>query len=395
MPVNENKAGGVIPRISIAVLVGGASSRMGEDKAMKLLGGKPLVSYVLDAMQPLSDDVFLVGKDAGGYRYAGLPVHGDRYGSRSSLIGIYTALEAAREQYCLVAPCDMPFIAPGLARLMAALPDGFDAVVPEGPAGREPLFSLYSKSCLVPMANSIRRGRMKLGELLDEMRVRWVRRGEVEAVCDPARTFFNVNSPSDLILAQSMLDRGPEIPAADNRKSETGPAPLVCFVGHKNSGKTSFIESLTALLTTRGLRVACIKHDTHGFSIDREGTDTWRFSQAGAARVIISAPGRAAMLERVDGERGLDELRRLAGNDVDIVFAEGFKRSAADKIEVHGDDDPEDLICPRDELLAVITDRAIPDARLRSFGHGDIEAVACLIEDRYGMTSDSKRKERQ
>jgi molybdopterin-guanine dinucleotide biosynthesis protein len=360
-----------------------------------MLGDKPLVFHVLDALRPLSDDVFLVGKVTAAHERSGLPLYGDRYDGRSSMVGIYSALAAAREQYCLVAPCDMPFLEAELARLMATVADGFDVVVPEGPAGREPLFALYAKSCLDPMATSIERDRMKMMELLDGLRVRWVRRGEVESVCDPSRTFFNVNSRSDLIQARQLLGSRPGAQTSDAGFRRNGLAPLVCFVGNKNSGKTSLVERLVALLTSRGLKVACIKHDAHGFTIDREGTDTRRFSEAGAARVIISSPGSTAMLESIDGERGLDELIALAGADVDMIIAEGFKRSSADKIEVHGEDDPDNLVCIEEELLALVSDRPLPGVNLRTFRHNDIEGVAGLVMDRYSLSPAMERKRSQ
>lgn len=382
-------AGSRAPRISIAVLVGGASSRMGEDKALKRLAGKPLVSHVVEALQPLSDDIFLVGKGAGDTRYNGLPFQRDRHNRRASLVGVYSALVAAKERYCLVVPCDMPFIEPGLARLMASFADGFDAVVPEGPTGWEPLFALYSKSCLDLIARRISEERLKLGELLDGLRVRWVRQDEVGSVCDPARAFFNVNSPGDLVKAQALLETGP----GDKRAGAfPGAAPLVCFVGNKNSGKTSFVERLVAWLSSLGLSVACIKHDVHAFTMDREGTDTWRFSAAGAAKVIISAPGRTALLESMEGEKGLDELRELAAGGVDIILVEGFKRSAADKIEVHGDDDPQGLLCAEEELLAVISDLPLPGSDLPTFRHDDVEAVADLILKRHGIALRTQEK---
>ena len=58
--------------------------------------------------------------------------------------------------------------------------------------------------------------------------------------------------------------------------------PTVGFAGYSGSGKTTLIEQLVRSLKARGLRVAVIKHDVHDFEMDREGKDSWRFSQAGA-----------------------------------------------------------------------------------------------------------------
>ena len=58
--------------------------------------------------------------------------------------------------------------------------------------------------------------------------------------------------------------------------------PIVSFVGKSNVGKTTLLEKVVAELKRRGYRVATLKHDTHGFDIDKPGKDTWRMAQAGS-----------------------------------------------------------------------------------------------------------------
>ena len=58
--------------------------------------------------------------------------------------------------------------------------------------------------------------------------------------------------------------------------------PIISIVGKSDSGKTTLIEKLVPVLTKRGYRVATVKHDVHGFEVDREGKDSWRHKQAGA-----------------------------------------------------------------------------------------------------------------
>ena len=57
--------------------------------------------------------------------------------------------------------------------------------------------------------------------------------------------------------------------------------PIVCFVGPSGAGKTTLLEQVVAKLKSRGLRVAAIKHDVHGFEIDQPGQDSWRLRRAG------------------------------------------------------------------------------------------------------------------
>lgn len=94
------------------------------------------------------------------------------------------------------------------------------------------------------------------------------------------------------------------------------------FCGYKNSGKTTLIASLIPQLKRQGMRIAVIKHDGHGFDMDREGTDTYKFREAGAEGIAIASPGRTAMLRET--ELDLDTLIHMY-TDYDMVLVEGYK----------------------------------------------------------------------
>ncbi|MDP2972779.1 MAG: molybdopterin-guanine dinucleotide biosynthesis protein B, partial [Deltaproteobacteria bacterium] len=85
--------------------------------------------------------------------------------------------------------------------------------------------------------------------------------------------------------------------------------PIISIVGKSDSGKTTFIEKLLPELVRRGYRVATVKHDVHGFEVDREGKDSWRHKQAGAHTVIISSPTKVALIRDVEKDLRLDEIR--------------------------------------------------------------------------------------
>jgi molybdopterin-guanine dinucleotide biosynthesis protein B len=65
---------------------------------------------------------------------------------------------------------------------------------------------------------------------------------------------------------------------------------VVCIVGFSGAGKTTVTVGLVTALKQHDLRVGTIKHDVHGFEIDRPGKDSWRHKQAGASTTIISSP---------------------------------------------------------------------------------------------------------
>ena len=107
---------------------------------------------------------------------------------------------------------------------------------------------------------------------------------------------------------------------------------VLAIAGFSGSGKTTFIENLLPLLKERGMKVLVIKHDVHGFTMDHEGKDTYRFAAAGADSVMISS--EQSGFARIDREyKSLDEMIAMAG-DVDLVLVEGYKDADIPKLYV-------------------------------------------------------------
>ena len=131
--------------------------------------------------------------------------------------------------------------------------------------------------------------------------------------------------------------------------------PVISIVGRSNCGKTTFLEKLIRELKSRGYRIGTIKHDVHGFEMDKPGKDTWRHSQAGADVVCISSPAKMAMIKKVPQELLLDEVVSFI-SDVDIIFTEGYKRESKRKIEVFRQAACDSPLCSKEELLAVAAD---------------------------------------
>src|SRR5690625_3941517 len=72
--------------------------------------------------------------------------------------------------------------------------------------------------------------------------------------------------------------------------------PILAIVGHSGSGKTSLLEQLLPILTSRGLRVGLIKHAHQGFEMDQPGKDSYRLRSAGARQVMVASAQRWALL---------------------------------------------------------------------------------------------------
>ncbi|MBM4307648.1 MAG: molybdopterin-guanine dinucleotide biosynthesis protein B [Deltaproteobacteria bacterium] len=159
--------------------------------------------------------------------------------------------------------------------------------------------------------------------------------------------------------------------------------PIISIVGKSDSGKTTFIEKLLPELVRRGYRVATVKHDVHGFEVDREGKDSWRHKKAGAHTTIISSPQKVAVIRDVEKDLTLAELREKLIQDVDLILSEGFKKDVQPKIEIFRKEKHQELLCTKeDNLAAIVSDKEF-NVGVPCFSLDDAKGVADFIEKKF------------
>ena len=184
--------------VSVGILAGGHSQRMGQDKAFLPVGGQPVIQRVLDRVADLSDDLILVTNTPDKYRCCtNCRLVGDVFPGKGSLGGIYSALTAARHTYCLIVACDLPFLSAPLLRHLISLTPGCDVVVPHISGNLEATHAIYARACLEPIRHRLQRDELRIRGFFDEVRVCVVEQ-DVAARFDPElRSFLNMNTPSD------------------------------------------------------------------------------------------------------------------------------------------------------------------------------------------------------
>lgn len=157
-------------------------------------------------------------------------------------------------------------------------------------------------------------------------------------------------------------------------------AKVINVVGKgSNVGKTILMEGLIRELKSRGLTISTIKHDVHGFDIDREGKDTYRHREAGSETVVISSKNRFAMIKELDEEIDLMDIIKMV-DDKDIVLIEGYKKSDLRKIEVYRSGVSKDIITPKEKLIAIASDEAFNYYGIPVVDKEDYNTLADLVE---------------
>ena len=159
--------------------------------------------------------------------------------------------------------------------------------------------------------------------------------------------------------------------------------PIVSIVGESESKKTFLIEGLVLGLTSKGYRIATIKHDVHGFEMDREGKDSWRHKQAGASAVFVSSPTKIAMIKDVEEEESLESIRDTWIRDVDLILTEGYKRADYPKVEVSLFAGSDRLLCNEaNRLVAVVANHDV-SLDVPVFSETEIPRLVDWVEERF------------
>jgi molybdopterin-guanine dinucleotide biosynthesis protein A len=199
--------------IGAAILAGGESRRMGQNKALLRLSpdGRTLIETVVTRLAEAGfTSPLLVANAPADCAFLGLPTFPDSVQGKGALGGILTALQYSPQERVLVVACDMPALNPALLRYMAMQPKGYDAYVPAwmSPSGArqvEPLHAIYARSCTPVIEDRIREGRLKLSDLLDALNVLYLPEAEMREYDPDLRSFSNINTPEEwaALAAQS------------------------------------------------------------------------------------------------------------------------------------------------------------------------------------------------
>ncbi len=163
------------------VLAGGTSRRMGQDKALLPINGRPMVQSLIQSLIPVSKDIIVSLND--GERHeelkqalpGGVRVVYDERPGQGPLMGIYAGLKASETDVNLVIACDIPEIDPGFITEMRSYTGDHDVVVSVDNEGRtNALLAMYRRSVIPLIKKQLDEGRRKIVLFYPQCRVKYV-----------------------------------------------------------------------------------------------------------------------------------------------------------------------------------------------------------------------------
>lgn len=195
--------------LTVAVQAGGQSSRMGTDKGLVPLAGRPLIEHVLARVRNLGQETVVTTNDPDRYAYLPVRLVSDEEPGAGALAGLQTALRAARGERVLVVACDMPFLQRPLLEHVIARSREADVAVPRWANRFQTMHAVYRRArCLAAVNRALAEGQMRMISFYPHVEVRALPEAEVARFDPTGRSFFNVNTPEDLARAEAMLTEG-------------------------------------------------------------------------------------------------------------------------------------------------------------------------------------------
>ena len=190
---------GSVPDLTVFILAGGKSTRMGTDKAFVDYDGRTLLARALDLARSVTPEVRIVGSPEKFRPFA--PVVEDVFRDCGPLGGIHAALQSSLTELNLMLAVDMPFVSWTFLYYLISQARGTPeaaAVVPRDNAGWQPLCGVYRRAFTDAAENALRVGRNRIDWLFDAVRTRVIGREELEGAGFSRALFRNLNTPEEL-----------------------------------------------------------------------------------------------------------------------------------------------------------------------------------------------------
>lgn len=352
---------------ALVLLCGGLSTRMGTNKAFLPFGEYTMIEYQVRRFRTKFEKIYLSvpkltdfwSKQAEKLNCQAIPDCVEKIGP---LGGLYSCLSAVSEEILFFTPVDAPFtdvdaaleLCQTLERNMTENPATYACVLNHPSRGIQPLSAAYAKGSLPVIKQLIEEENYRLRRMLTPEHT------IIADILVPQEHFFNMNDMHSYYHALQMLaEKQPTLfpPEYTEHIAANQPAiPYLSFSAKSGTGKTTYLEKLVASLKKKGLRIALIKHDAHGFELDQPGKDSYRLRKAGVDTMILSGPNQTVRMDtHLSGEPSLKQLLASIHN-ADLILIEGYKFGSQPKIQLLRKGYSETPVGNQENTIAFVTD---------------------------------------
>jgi molybdenum cofactor guanylyltransferase len=184
--------------VCAVILAGGQSRRMGCNKALLEIEGKPLIQLLIDRIRPVTDQILVSSNDSEAYKFLDFPVVPDHFPGHGPLAGFHAAMTRKVCPLYIVLACDLPNLRTPFLQNLISMAEGYDAAIPLTQDGvAHPLCAIYRRTCLPPVQRALEEGNYRVIETFIDngLSIRWIRPDEGKF---KDTDLANINRPEDL-----------------------------------------------------------------------------------------------------------------------------------------------------------------------------------------------------
>ncbi len=157
------------------IMAGGGSSRLGQDKALLLVNGRPMLEHIYNQLRSHFEQIIISADEPDKYDFIGAEVVCDRVSGQGPLMGISSAMQASRNDLNFVIACDIPNVNISFMKRLHREAEDFDAIIPISDEDKyEPLFAVYRKTLLEVMDSTLSSGKRKITDALKGRSVKFI-----------------------------------------------------------------------------------------------------------------------------------------------------------------------------------------------------------------------------
>lgn len=184
-------------RVTGIILAGGASRRMGKDKGLCYYKGKQLVSYSIEVLKPICDNIIIGSNNPDEYSKFGYEVIVDEIKNIGPIGGIYSCLKKSSTKRNLIVSCDTPYLNKDSLNYILESSNDYEIVIPQhANLFYEPLAGYYSSSIVAKIEESIVEEDYKLINLFNKVKFKAI---STDNLPGSVTQFKNFNTPEELV----------------------------------------------------------------------------------------------------------------------------------------------------------------------------------------------------